>query len=110
MQWTISKFIYQTSRKNPLVYKGLYTHPDVSSGARGLVFLFIHTLCLHSYFVYPRREGSGETIHIDPDIRKFYMRKILINFLPHLFKRVLGAQKNHLIERGLLSTHNICFG
>ena len=28
-----------------------------------------------------------------------------------LFKTcVLGAQKNHLIEKILLSTHNICFG
>ena len=26
------------------------------------------------------------------------------------FKHVLGAQKNHLIETVLLSTHNICFG
>ena len=23
---------------------------------------------------------------------------------------VLGAQKNHLVGTGLLSTHNICFG
>ena len=26
------------------------------------------------------------------------------------FKRVLGAQKKHLIETVLLSTHNICVG
>ena len=31
-------------------------------------------------------------------------------FLAYQFKRVLGAQKNCLIETVLLSTHNICFG
>ena len=31
-------------------------------------------------------------------------------FLTHQFEHVLGAQKNRLIERVLLSTHNIYFG
>ena len=31
-------------------------------------------------------------------------------YLPINFKYVSGAQKNHLIETVLLSTHNICFG
>ena len=31
-------------------------------------------------------------------------------FLIHQLKHVLGAQKNHLIETVLLSTHNTCFG
>ena len=30
-------------------------------------------------------------------------------FLPIIFAYVLGAQKNHLNETVLLSTHNICF-
>ena len=29
---------------------------------------------------------------------------------PAVLKDVLGAQKNHLNEMVLLSTHNICFG
>ena len=31
------------------------------------------------------------------------------DFLRISFNNCLGAQKNHLIERVLLSTHNICF-
>ena len=42
--------------------------------------------------------------------RKFYARKIVIIFLPINLNMCLGAQKNHLIESVLLSTHNICFG
>ena len=75
IQWTISTYIYQTSRKNPQVYKGLYTHPDVSSGARGLVFLYIHTLCIQDVRVLVR-------LSILIQIRKFYLPKILITFLP----------------------------
>ena len=37
-------------------------------------------------------------------------RKIVIIFLPIIFLYVLCAQKNHLIETVLLSTHNIYFG
>ena len=36
--------------------------------------------------------------------------KIVIIFLPICFNVCLGAQKNHLIEMVLLSTHNICLG
>ena len=43
-------------------------------------------------------------------IKKFYLRKNLIIFLPINFNMCLGAQKNHLIETVLLSNHNICFG
>ena len=43
-------------------------------------------------------------------IRKFYELKIVIIFLPINLNMCLGAQKNHLIEMVLLSTHNICFG
>ena len=43
-------------------------------------------------------------------IRTFYLRKILIIFLPVNLICVLGAQKNSLIEKVLLSTNNICFG
>ena len=35
---------------------------------------------------------------------------MLIFSYPYLFKYVLGARKNHLIETVLLSTHNIYFG
>ena len=31
-------------------------------------------------------------------------------FLTHQFKHCFGAQKNHIIETVLFSTHNICFG
>ena len=31
-------------------------------------------------------------------------------FYPYFYAYVLGAQKNRLIERDLLSTHNLCFG
>ena len=36
--------------------------------------------------------------------------KLLIFSYPSVVTYVLGAQKNRLIERILLSTHNICFG
>ena len=36
--------------------------------------------------------------------------KILCCMYMHVELIVLGAQKNHLIETVLLSTHNICFG
>ena len=42
-------------------------------------------------------------------IRKFYLRKILIIFLTINLSICFGAQKNRLIETVLLSTHNICF-
>ena len=35
--------------------------------------------------------------------------KLLIFSYPSVCTCVLGAQKNHLIEKVLLSTHNICF-
>ena len=35
--------------------------------------------------------------------------KIVIIFLPFNLNTHLGAEKNHLIETVLLSTHNICF-
>ena len=43
-------------------------------------------------------------------INKNFHRKIENIFLPISLKYVLGAQKNHLIEAALLSTHNIRFG
>ena len=36
--------------------------------------------------------------------------KIVNIFLSITFNIILGAQKNHLIEMVLLSTHNICSG
>ena len=42
-------------------------------------------------------------------IRKFYERKSEIVFLPINLNMCLGAQKNSLNERVLLSTHNIFF-
>ena len=42
------------------------------------------------------------------DKRKI-QRNIVDIFLPILFNIILSAQKNHLIETVLLSTHNICF-
>ena len=39
-----------------------------------------------------------------------FQRKIVNIFLPISLTYVLGAQKNHLSEAVLLSTHNICFG
>ena len=41
-------------------------------------------------------------------IRELFMRKIIFSYLPLTF--VLGTQKNRLIERVLLSIHNVCFG
>ena len=43
------------------------------------------------------------------DINKNFQRKIVNIFLPIILAYALGAQKNHLIETVLLSTHNICF-
>ena len=36
--------------------------------------------------------------------------KLQIFSYPSVLSFVLGAQKNHLTETVLLSTHNICFG
>ena len=35
---------------------------------------------------------------------------MFISSYPLVVAHALGAQKNHLIEMALLSTHNICFG
>ena len=48
------------------------------------------------------------------ELKKLY-NSILANFLDIFLSIIfsiymLGAQKNHLIETILLSTHNICFG
>ena len=46
--------------------------------------------------------------------RSKYSKKMSIDLrvfsYPSVLKFVLGAQKNHLIEMVILSTHNICFG
>ena len=42
-------------------------------------------------------------------LNKKFLRKIVFSLLI-IFSISLGAQKNRLIERVLLSTHNICFG
>ena len=42
-------------------------------------------------------------------MNKLFVPKIVNIFLPISLTYVLGAQKNHLIEMVLLSTHNICF-
>ena len=52
--------------------------------------------------------SSSKSI-IGPD-KEIYERKIVIIFLSIILKSVSGAQKNHLIELVLLSTHNIWFG
>ena len=38
-----------------------------------------------------------------------FSRKIVNILYPSVLTFVLGAQKNHLIEIFLMSTHNICF-
>ena len=39
----------------------------------------------------------------------FYLRKLLINFLPINLNMCFGAQGDRLVETVLLSTHTICF-
>ena len=48
-------------------------------------------------------------VNIGLDKQKF-QSKIVNIFLPISLTYVLGAQENSLIERVLLSNHNICFG
>ena len=43
-------------------------------------------------------------------MNKNFQHKIVNIFFPINFNIRFGAQKNRLIERVLLSTHNICFG
>ena len=52
---------------------------------------------------------SVNWIFLDHRFRK-NQRKIVNIFLPINFNICFGAEKNRLIERVLLSTHNICFG
>ena len=40
--------------------------------------------------------------------KHFFSVQLFIFFCPSFLTCVLGAQKNHLIEMVLLSTHNIC--
>ena len=40
---------------------------------------------------------------------KINQHKIVKNFLPIIFSKRFGAQKNRLIQTVLLSTQNICF-
>ena len=47
---------------------------------------------------------------IAPVKQKIFERKIAVIFLSISLNMCFGAQKNHLIETVLLSTHNICFG
>ena len=42
--------------------------------------------------------------------KHFFCIKFSIFSYPSIFTYVLGAQKNHLFETVLLSTHKICFG
>ena len=42
-------------------------------------------------------------------INLFFSLELLIISYPSILTYVLGAQKNHLIETVLLSTHIICF-
>ena len=56
--------------------------------------------------VFPLSEGMIQK-HID---KKILSVKLKIFSYPSILTFVLGAQKNRLIERVLLSTHNICFG
>ena len=46
----------------------------------------------------------------DLDNKSFERRISHIFFYPPVLTYVWGAQKNRLVERVLLSTHNICFG
>ena len=54
---------------------------------------------------------SNQATGLDPGLDKQIFSVLLQIFsYPSLLTYVLGAQKNHLIETVLLSTHNICFG
>ena len=44
------------------------------------------------------------------DKQNFFSINLRIFSYPLVLTYVFGAQKNHLIETNLLSTHNICFG
>ena len=47
---------------------------------------------------------------LNTDLDKHYFERKLVNiFLPIGLTYVLGAQKNRLNERVILSIHNICF-
>ena len=55
--------------------------------------------------------GSSESTHVKmPHCWKSHALALIIFSYPSVLAYVLGAQKNHLIETVLLSTHNICFG
>ena len=43
-------------------------------------------------------------------MKKIFGYKLSIFSYPSVLTYVLGAQKNHLFETVLLSTHHICFG
>ena len=52
--------------------------------------------------------NSNLAITSQVKINQTFQHKNVNIFLPIFLAYVLGAQKNHLIEMVLLSTHNIC--
>ena len=53
---------------------------------------------------------GNELVFAEIKIKKKLSIKLSLFSYPLILTYVLGAQKNHLIETVLLSTHNICFG
>ena len=75
----------------------------VEQTVNALKFQTLFSFCHQILSIWPRTGITGL------DKQKF-QRKIVNIFLPKFLAYVLGAQKNHLIETVILSTHNICFG
>ena len=64
-------------------------------------------VCSDTLLVLKRMVSPTGVLFLD---RQLFEHKILNIFLLIIFNIYCGAQKDRLIERFLLSTHNICFG
>ena len=56
---------------------------------------------------FAREMQMAENVHFH--LRQLQGKCKYNYFLTHMFKHVLGDQKNRLIETVLLSAHNVCF-
>ena len=82
-------------------------HAHLSSGFRCLNLKICSELSLKLLLCVCEQQSLRFAIG---PVKQNFERKIAIIFLHSNLSICFGAQKNHLIETVLLSTHNICFG
>ena len=72
------------------------------------IYIYIYTMLLICSL--NQTNVSAHDSYIGLDTQHFFSVKLSIFSYPSVLTFVLGAEKIRLIEKVLLSTHNICFG